>query len=140
VTKRERDIFAAFTAAVVAPQPHLPPVEDTDATAAFDDWLTKAPRLNALALQAALHALDLAPVATGPKRTRFRKLTPEERTTALLALERAKQPPVRQAIKALKGIAFLCYYGDDGIMRTLGYDADANIARARRLRAAEGRP
>jgi hypothetical protein len=37
-------------------------------------------------------------------------------------------------------IAAHCYYGDVHVMRALGYDADAVVARAAALRAAEGRP
>ena len=47
---------------------------------------------------------------------------------------------LRQLAKLVKGMAFLCYYGDDGIMRRVGYDADANLRRGRELRAREGRP
>jgi hypothetical protein len=34
----------------------------------------------------------------------------------------------------------LAYYGDDDVMRQIGYDADANVARGRELRRREGRP
>jgi len=37
-------------------------------------------------------------------------------------------------------LAFLSYYGDEDVMRVLGYDAASNVARARELRAREGRP
>jgi hypothetical protein len=73
-------------------------------------------------------------------RRRLRKLDARQRAAYLQRLEKHKSPTVRQATKALKGIAFVCYYGDDGLMKTLGYDADANLARGRALRAAEGRP
>jgi hypothetical protein len=33
----------------------------------------------------------------------------------------------------------LSYYGDDGVSRLLGYDADANVRRGRALIADEGR-
>ena len=36
-------------------------------------------------------------------------------------------------------MAKMAYYGDDGVMRSLGYDADAVVARAREVRVAEGR-
>ena len=49
-------------------------------------------------------------------------------------------PARMQIVKLVKGLAFLCYYGDDGMMKRLGYDADANVARGRELRAREGRP
>ena len=139
MTDRELLVFAAFTDTVVAPAPPLQPVARTDAAAAFASWLDQAPRMHAAALRTALAALDLAPLALG-HRSRLHKLGAPARTQVLRSLERANSAPVRQAVKALKGIAFLTYYGDDRIMRTLGYDADANVARGRALRAAEGRP
>jgi hypothetical protein len=36
-------------------------------------------------------------------------------------------------------LAKLAYYGDDGVMRTLGYDPDAVVERGRRLRREEAR-
>jgi hypothetical protein len=48
--------------------------------------------------------------------------------------------PVGPARLLLERIAAHCYYGDDRVMRALGYDADAVVARGARLRAAEGRP
>ena len=128
-------IFTAFADTVIAPGGVLPPVGDTDAARFLDTWLDRAPKLNAIALRAALHALDLAPL--GKHRRRFHTLPPQARAEFLTHLERSR---LRQAVKALKGVAFLCYYGDDGLMKRLGYDADANLARARALRAAEGRP
>jgi hypothetical protein len=139
LTSREASIFTAFTATVVSPEPPLPAVDRTDATQAFDDWLARAPRLNAIALRAALTALDLAPLAFGFRR-RLRNLDDGQRARSIDRIEHSSQAPIRQAAKALKGIAFLCYYGDDGIMLTLGYDASANVRRAKSLRAAEGRP
>jgi hypothetical protein len=37
-------------------------------------------------------------------------------------------------------VAAHCYYGDPRVMLALGYDADAVVARAAGVRAAEGRP
>jgi hypothetical protein len=135
VTARERAIFVAFTDTVVAPDPVLPPVETTDAARFFESWLDRAPRLNAIALRAALRLLDAATLVS--HRRRFHNLPQQDRADYLKRLERSH---LRQAAKALKGIAFLCYYGDDHLMKRLGYDADANLARAHKLRAAEGRP
>jgi hypothetical protein len=90
-------------------------------------------------LRAALAMLDLGPLASG-HRHRLRNLPQAGRVDYIQKIDKHKSPQVRQAVKALKGIAFLCYYGDDGIMKRLGYDADANLARGRALRAAEGRP
>jgi hypothetical protein len=47
---------------------------------------------------------------------------------------------VRGVDDVLRRLAAHCYYGDAGVMRVLGYDADAAITRTRALRLAEGRP
>jgi len=135
VIRRERQIFVAFTDTVVAPDPVLPPVESTDAVRFFESWLERAPKVNAIALRAALRLLDMATVVS--HRRRFHKLPEQDRAAVLRSMEKGR---IRQAAKALKGISFLCYYGDDYLMKRLGYDADANVARARELRTAEGRP
>jgi hypothetical protein len=139
ISGREASIFACLTDTVVAPAPMLPPVAQTDAAEAFDRWLERAPRVNAIGLRAALFAIELAPLALGFGH-RLRRLTGDERARFLEGLERAKPPLVRQLTKALKSIAFLCYYGDDGLLKRLGYDPDANVARGRALRIEEGRP
>ena len=132
----QTEIFVAFADTVIAPEPVLPAVEHTDAARFFDEWMSRAPRLNAFALRAALGALDLAPLASRHRR-RFHALPEQDRADFLKGLERSR---LRQLMKALKGVAFLCYYGDDRLMKQLGYDPDANVERGRRLRAAEGRP
>ena len=40
----------------------------------------------------------------------------------------------------MQGFGQLAYYGDDRVMLRLGYDAEANVARGRELRARDGRP
>ena len=136
---REASIFACLCDAVVAPEPVLPPVRDTDAVAFFDTWLTRSPRINRAALRATLYALELLPRVRGMG-GRFRSLEPPQRGRAVERFERARSPQVRQLAKAVKGIAFLSYYGDRGVMCRLGYDAEAVVRRGRELRALEGRP
>ena len=131
--------FTCFAETVVAPRPHLPPVRETDATAFFGTWLALAPKANAAALKAAVIGLEVGPLVLGYRRP-LTKLDGTQRARYIHQLEKHRTPQIRQATKALKGIAFLCYYGDDRLMKTLGYDADANLGRARALRAAEGRP
>jgi hypothetical protein len=139
LTPREASIFACFCDTVVAPEPVLPPVRDTDAVAFFDSWLSRSPRLNRAGLRAALYVAELSPWVLGFRR-RMRRLDPAERGRALDALEHAPALQLRQLAKLLKGMAFLSYYGDDAIMRRLGYDPDERLRRARELRAREGRP
>jgi hypothetical protein len=136
---REASIFACLCDTVVTPEPVLPPVRQTDAVPAFDRMLAASPPLNRLGLRALLYAAELAPRALG-FRARLRALAPEERGRALQAAESARAPQARELAKLLRGLACLSYYGDGDVMRRLGYDPDARVARGRELRAAEGRP
>jgi hypothetical protein len=139
LTAREASMFACLTDTVVAPHPVLPPVAATDAADAFDRWLASAPRPNAAGMRALVVAVELAPLVLGYRR-RLRRLPPDDRARCLNALEQSPSAPVRQLVKALKSVASLCYYGDDALLRRLGYDPDANVARGRELRARDGRP
>ena len=60
--RRERAIVARYLDEAVAPAPPLPPVERTDAVAAFAAQLAAAPRLNRMGIRALLvaHAAGLA--------------------------------------------------------------------------------
>jgi len=139
LSPREASIFACLTDTIVAPEPVLPAVRETDAVAAFDHWLRQAPAFNRAGLRVLLHAVEFAPFALG-FRARLRALAEADRVVALDRAEHARAAPARAVLKLVKGLACLCYYGDDGVMRRLGYDADAVVARARALRIAEGRP
>jgi hypothetical protein len=139
LTPREASIFACLADTIVAPEPVLPPIRQTDAVAGFDRWLARAPRVNRLALRAFLYAVELCPPALGFG-ARLRGLAPEERARLLGRVERAGSHRVRQLVKAMKAMVFLSYYGDDRVMLILGYDAEANVRRGRALRTREGRP
>jgi hypothetical protein len=139
LTAREASIFACLTDTVVAPEPVLPPVRETTAVEFLDRWLTRAPRLNSFGLRGLLYVVELSPLLAG-QRHRLRRLDVAGRAAVLERLDSARSPVARQVVKLLKGIACLSYYGDDRVMLQLGYDADANVERARRLRAEEGRP
>jgi hypothetical protein len=139
LTPREASIFACVCDAVVAPEPVLPPVRETDAVVAFDDWMARAPALNRYGMRALLYALELSPLATGAG-TRLRRLDRDGRARWLRAIERAPSAQLRLMSKLVKGAAQLCYYGDDRVLARCGYDADANVRRGRALRIAEGRP
>jgi hypothetical protein len=139
ISPREASIFACLTDTVVAPEPVLPPVRETDAVAFFDRWLSRAPRANRIGLRLTLWAIELAPLATR-RGARLRRLPVPERARYLRELERAPRAEVRQVLKLVKGAAYLSYYGDDGVMRRVGYDADANVRRGRELRRLEARP
>jgi hypothetical protein len=139
LTPREASIFACFTDAVVAPEPVLPPVRETDAVAFFDDWMSRSPQLNRLGMRALLYVLELSPLVTG-SRTRLRRLDRQARARWLKAIERAPRVELRLVFKLMKSAAQLSYWGDDRLMREVGYDADANVRRGRELRAREARP
>jgi hypothetical protein len=139
LSPREASIFACLVDTVAAPEPLLPAVAHTDAAFFFDRWMAASPRANAAGMRALLHVIELMPLLMGFG-ARLRRLPVHERVRYLEAVERNSNPRLRQLTKLVKGAAFLSYYGDDAIMRRLGYDADANVARGRALRAREGRP
>jgi hypothetical protein len=135
LSPREASIFACVCDTVVAPEPALPPVSDTDAVAFFDRWLLVSPRLNRAGLRTLLYAAELAPPLLGFGR-RLRGLAEADRALVLDRLEHAPKPQVRELVGLLKNIACLSYYGDDRVMLQLGYDAEANLRRAREVRSA----
>jgi hypothetical protein len=139
LTRREASIFACLTDAVVAPEPVLPPVRETDAVEFFDRWMACSPRLNRIGFRALLYVLEVSPRLMGFGE-RMRRLAPEQRADYLRAIERHRVPQLRQLAKLLQGFGHLSYYGDDRVMLRIGYDADANVARGRVLRERDGRP
>jgi hypothetical protein len=104
LSRREAAIFARFTDTVLAPAPPLPPVQETDAIAAFDAWLARAPRLNRVGARAALLAL-----AAGRA---------DRRLDRLAGVERHGGRPV---VEALRAAAAVSYYGDPRVSALLGY-------------------
>jgi len=125
---REASIFACLCDTVVAPEPPLPPVAETDAVDAFDRYLVGTPPLNRAGLRAMVHAAELAPRLLG-QGARLRRLGGPERGEALRRAEASRAKPV---VDVLEFVVRLSYFGDDSVMRLLGYDADANLRRARR--------
>ena len=139
LTPREASIFACVCDAVVAPEPLLPPVRETDAVAFFDDWMARSPALNRLGMRGLLYVLELSPYALRLG-ARLRRLDRGARTRWLEAIERAPYAQVKLVAKLVKGAAQLSYYGDDRVLLLCGYDPEANLRRGRALRVAEGRP
>jgi hypothetical protein len=127
LSRRERAIVAALADTIVAPVAPLPAVERTDTVAAVAAWLGASPRLNRFALRSGVWAIGLR---------RFSERDRAQRTAILTRLERS---PLAPLVRALTGVMMLSYYGDDGVSRLLGYDADANLLRGRTLIAEEGR-
>jgi hypothetical protein len=139
LTRREASIFACVCDTVVAPEPALPAVGETDVVAYFDDLLARSPGLNRFALRTVLYVAELAPRAMGLG-GRLRQLPEAQRARVLQAAEGARSPHVRLLVKAVKAAVFMSYYGDDGVLRRLGYDADERVRRGRELRVQEARP
>jgi hypothetical protein len=137
LTPREASIFACLCDTVVAPEPLLPPVRHTDAVASFDRLLAASPRMNRAALRTLLYAAELAPWAV--RMQRLRRLHPDQRGRALARLEAIRSHRARELLKLARGLACLSYYGDDAIMRRLGFDAGERVRRGRHLRITEGR-
>ena len=126
LTRREASIFAALADAVAMPRPPMPAVPATDAVAGFDGWLARAPRLNRIAVRAGLVALGL----------RLRGMDRGRRAEALRRLGASRVPVVPQLVEALRASAAAAYYGDAGVMRGLGYDAEERVRRGAEVRAA----
>jgi hypothetical protein len=139
LSRREASIFACIADTVVAPGESLPAVSETDAVSFFDDWLTLLPKPNRAAMRTLLWAAELGPLASGFRR-RLRRLDRERRAEFLRGVERASPRQLRLIAKLVVSTAQLSYYGNDAVLVRLGYDAEANLERGRRLRAAEGRP
>jgi hypothetical protein len=68
VTARERRTFTRLVERVCAPAPPLPAVADTDAVAAFEAWMARAPALNRVLARGALLALGDRVIALEPLR------------------------------------------------------------------------
>lgn len=136
---REASMFACFADVVVEPEPErtgLPPVAGTTAVQAFDETLAVSPRFNRAGLRAAVLAIELAPLLLGHG-GRLRRLSPAGRRAAVDRLEHT--PGVADAVKAMRSLAHMSYYGDDAVLRRLGFDADAIVERAAAGRAEAGR-
>jgi hypothetical protein len=103
LTARERRAFDALTETLLAPAPPLPPVSDTDARAGFELMLSRAPKLNRVALRGLLMALG-------------------RRSPAKLVARAERVPQGRQLVDAVRSAVAVSYYGDAGVQRLLGYD------------------
>ena len=75
LSPREASIFACLADTVVAPEPVLPPVRETDAVAFFDRWMARSPRANRVALRGLLYTIEIAPRFLGFG-DRMRRLDP----------------------------------------------------------------
>jgi hypothetical protein len=109
LSPRERSIFACVADTLLAPAPPLPPIRDTDAVAAFDVWLSRAPRINRMALRGLLLALGM----------RLRRRSRASRLAVFDGLSR--HPAGKAIVEALRAAAAVSYYGDAQVSALLGY-------------------
>ena len=132
LSPREASIFACLADTVVAPEPVLPPVRETDAVAFFDRWMgARAARRTGSALRALLYALETGPRLLGVRRADAPAHAASGAREYLRAIEQNRLPQLRQLGKLMQGFGQLAYYGDDQVMLRIGYDAEANVARGR---------
>ncbi|HVE67272.1 MAG TPA: hypothetical protein VNB64_01700 [Solirubrobacteraceae bacterium] len=132
---READIFACLTDAVVAPGHGLPALRETDTREFLGRYLAASPSINRAGLRAMLLAVEVGPLGLGFG-ARLRRLAPAQRLAYLSRVQRGRMAPLAHALEAL---AKLAYYGDEGVMRALGYDPVAVVERGRALRRREAR-
>ena len=103
----------------------------------------EAARFAALVDEAVGPGGDLSPVSETDAVAAFEawlRASPRPNRVALRALVLVRPAQVGPLRELLGRLAACCYYGDAGVMRRLGYDADAVVARAAELRTLEGRP
>jgi hypothetical protein len=139
ISPREASIYACLVDTVCDPQGELPAVWETTAVSFFDCWLSAAPRLNRVGYRALLYLVEVGPLLAGYG-ARLRRLEPERRQEFALEAEASSRSWVTQATKLARVAASLSYYGDTHVMRVVGYDPEAKLARSRELRREEGRP
>ncbi|HEV3001973.1 MAG TPA: hypothetical protein VGW75_14620 [Solirubrobacteraceae bacterium] len=125
MTRGERRAVERLVAAAVPEGDGLPPVERTDAVEAFGAWLRAAPGPNRAALRALLRAVG----------AQLGRLPADERAGWI----EAGRGRLAGSAQFLARIAAHCYYGDEAVLRALGYDARGAAARGLALRRAEGR-
>jgi hypothetical protein len=136
---REAAVFASITEAYCRPEPDLPPVARTDAVAFIDDFAVRSRALNRVGFRLILWVVEFAPLLRGYGAT-FTRLAADRQARFVRALDRSRWQLLQVGFRLLKTLAVMSYYGDPGVLRAIGYDAEANVARGRALRRAEGRP
>jgi hypothetical protein len=136
---REAAVFASLSDAYCRPASAFPPVATTDAVAFIDAFAARSRILNRIGFRVILWAVELAPLVRGYGAT-FTRLAVDRQAQFVRALDRSRWQVLQIGFRLLKTLAVMSYYGDPGVLRTVGYDAEANVARGRALRRAEGRP
>jgi hypothetical protein len=136
---REAAVFASLTEIYCRPGQALPPVAATDAVTFIDEFGARSRALNRIGFRVILWLVELAPLVRGYGAT-FTRLAADRQAQFVRALDRSRLQLLQVGFRLLKTLAVMSYYGDPGVLRAIGYDAEANVARGRALRRAEGRP
>jgi hypothetical protein len=139
LSEREGQIFEALTDTYCAPDGSFPLVSGTDAVLFIDDLTARSSWRNQIGFHLLLAFADLLPIVRGYHK-RFRKLEREQRAGFLHGLDKSRWTALALPGKLLKTLTMMSYYGDIEALRAAGYDPEANVARARALRAREARP
>lgn len=136
ISPREASIFAAICDTIIAPAGVLPAVRDTDAAFSLDLNLKTSPPVNRIGVRASLFALELAPLLMGYGR-RLRRLDAATRAAVLDRIDR--NPVTAPMVEVVRVLSQMCYYGDLGVMRLIGYDPRLVVDRGAALRTKEMR-
>jgi hypothetical protein len=135
---REREAFEALTETFCGPRPPFPSVADTDATAFIERLAGGSPLQNRIGFRLLLRSVEVGPRLRGFGAS-FSKLPPERRAEFLRGLDKSRWLLLRVGARLLKTLTVMAYYGDAGVLRATGYDADWNVRRGRELRAARNK-
>jgi hypothetical protein len=136
---REAAVFASLTEAYCRPEPAFPRLAMTDTVAFIDAFGARSRRLNRIGFRVILWVVELAPLVRGYGAT-FTRLAADRQAQFVRGLDRSRWQLLQVGFRLLKTLAVMSYYGDAGVLRAIGYDAEANVARGRALRRSEGRP
>jgi hypothetical protein len=135
---REAAVFASLTETYCRPGQSFPPVANSDAVAFIDSFGARSRALNRISFRAILWAVELGPLVR--YKATFTSLAVERQAEFVRSLDRSRWPLLKIGFRLLKTLSVMSYYGDPGVLHATGYDAEANVARGRALRRAEGRP
>jgi hypothetical protein len=131
---REREAFEALTDTFCGPRASFPSVVDTDATTFIERLAGNSPLQNRIGFRLLLRLVDVGPRLRGFG-ARFSDLPPARRAEFLHGLDKSRWLVLRVGARLLKTLSVMAYYGDAGVLRAIGYDAEWNMQRGRELRA-----
>jgi hypothetical protein len=98
---------------------------EAGAVAYMDCYIARVDRTQQLLLRLLLHAVEHSPWLFGPRRTRFTRLSHEERVTALRAMSRSRIYLRRVMFLSLRVVLTMAYLANDEVARRVGMVARA---------------